>query len=220
MGLFISFTLPIIIIIVVAALYDSLAPEYDKAKKRLFERESEKLKEGKYVVLDLETTGLDKRKCEIIEIGAFKIENMEVTDSFHSFVKPEGKIPKFITKMTGISEKTVKDAPALEKILPEFLEFCQDYTCVAHNAFFDRAFLRNAARSLNLTFPNPFIDTLKIARVHYPFWPNHKLPTVVENLCPDENKKWVKHHSGIEDARVLVDVFLCFLKENKVLLSD
>lgn len=94
-----------------------------------------------YVVLDIETTGLDAVNNEIIEIGAIKIHNRKIIDSFNSFVAPVNSIPAHITKLTGITQDMVKDAPAIKTVLPEFFDFCGDAALAAHNASFDINFI-------------------------------------------------------------------------------
>ena len=76
-----------------------------------------------YVCLDLETTGLDPKTDKIIEIGAVKVRNGEIVDSFQSFVNPGRMLPAKIIELTGIHDEDLKDAPSIEEVLPLFLEF-------------------------------------------------------------------------------------------------
>ena len=85
-----------------------------------------------YVVFDLETTGLSVRKNTIIEIGAVKVSGGKIVDRFSTFVNPKEPIPFQIENLTGISDGMVMDAPEIEEILPEFLEFARDCVLVAH----------------------------------------------------------------------------------------
>src|SRR5688500_13694094 len=84
-----------------------------------------------FVVFDLETTGAKAPPCRITEIGAYKVENCEVTDEFHTLVNPETPIPPFITDLTGISDEMVKDAPRFSARVDEFLMFIGDSVLVA-----------------------------------------------------------------------------------------
>lgn len=84
-----------------------------------------------FVVFDIETTGLSKETESITEIGAVKVVDGKVTDRFSTFVNPERPIPAEITKLTGITNEMVADAPVITEILPRFLEFCQDAVLVA-----------------------------------------------------------------------------------------
>jgi DNA polymerase-3 subunit alpha (Gram-positive type) len=89
-----------------------------------------------FVVLDIETTGLDPRYNELTEVGAVKIVNRKIVDSFHCFVNPQMPIPREITKLTGINDEMVKDAPVIEEVLPRLIDFLGDAVLVAHNALF------------------------------------------------------------------------------------
>lgn len=118
-----------------------------------------------YVVLDLETTGLDPTYDEIIEIGAVKYINGEKISEFTTFVKPEEKIQDYITQLTGITNEMVKDAPKIKKVLPDLVNFLGDSVVIAHNASFDINFIYdNHMYCLNKPFSNDFIDTMRISR--------------------------------------------------------
>lgn len=118
-----------------------------------------------YVVLDLETTGLDPSFDEIIEIAAIRFSNGEKVSEFATLVKPENKIDEYITQLTGITNEMVKNAPKIEKVLPELINFIGDSVIIAHNANFDINFLYdNCMFCLNAPFPNDFIDTMRISR--------------------------------------------------------
>ncbi len=123
-----------------------------------------------FVVLDLETTGLDPTKHEIIEIGAVKVtrdSNKHVT--FQALIKPSKKIPKKITQITGITQEMVeKDGEILESVIKEFLEFIGDLRLVAYNAEFDMGFLKTAAKCFGLTIKNQSSCALKMARRAWP----------------------------------------------------
>jgi DNA polymerase-3 subunit epsilon len=116
-------------------------PAYDEPHKR----KATYLKRAKlmddYVVFDLETTGLKPSESEIIEIGAIKYENNEEVDLFHSYVKPNRHISSRITRINGITDDIVKDAPSIDEALPAFLAFADKETLVAHNAPFDMKFV-------------------------------------------------------------------------------
>ncbi len=118
-----------------------------------------------YIVLDLETTGLDPTFDEIIEIAAVKYSNGEKISEFTTLIKPEEKIDSYITQLTGITNEMVKDAPKIEKILPDLMQFLGDSIVIAHNANFDINFLYdNFMSCMNQPFSNDFIDTMRISR--------------------------------------------------------
>ncbi len=117
------------------------------------------------IILDLETTGLSASRHKITEIAAIKSINGKVVDRFESLVNPERHIPSFITRLTGISDGMVKDAPTIDEVLPEFKIFLGSDMIVAHNSTFDYGFLRHnfLAHSLE-DLPNQHLCTAKLAR--------------------------------------------------------
>ncbi len=172
-----------------------------------------------FVVFDIETTGLDKTKNNITEIGAVKVVNGEITDRWSTFVNPCQPIPEDIVNLTGINDGMVKDAPKIGEILPDFFEFCKDCTLVAHNAAFDTGFIKKAAKDNGLDFTFPYIDTLMLARCMYPNLHNFRLDTLTKHLGVIlEN-----HHRAVDDAKATADVFVKMLEtlreENKTELK-
>ena len=128
------------------------------------EKPSDLLKAEKYVVFDLETTGFSPEKNRIIEFGAVKVENGEITGRFSKFVNPHIPIPYRIKQLTGISDEMVVDADPIEKVLPEFLAFSEGCVLAGHNVSFDIGFVRENCRRLGLDCPFTTVDTLGIAR--------------------------------------------------------
>ena len=117
-----------------------------------------------YVAFDLETTGLSVEENCIIEFGALKVQDGKVARRFMTFVKPEEVISERITEITGITNAMVKDAPSIDQVMKEFVEFCGDDVLIGHNVMFDFRFARKYARRCGYTFEKQGIDTLQIAR--------------------------------------------------------
>lgn len=117
-----------------------------------------------YVVFDIETTGFNSVNDRIIEIGAVRVVEGEIKETFSEFVNPERPIPYKITQLTTITDDMVKDAGTIEEILPQFLKFCEGSVLVAHNAGFDTGFIRENAKRLNLPYDHTVVDTLGLAR--------------------------------------------------------
>ena len=159
-----------------------------------------------FVVFDIETTGFSPVNNKIIEIGAVKIRQGEITDRFSAFVNPGVPIPFEIEKLTSINDSMVMDAPPIEVILPQFLDFCQDAVLVAHNANFDMSFIMENAKRQGISRKFTFVDTLGIARVLLTHQAKHTLDAVAKTLSISlEN-----HHRAVDDAECTAHIFLKF----------
>ena len=95
-----------------------------------------------YIVFDLETSGLDYKTDDILEIGAIKYSNGSEVDRFQTYVKTNKTIPARITEINGISNETVKNAPLIRTALKDFIDFIGDYTLIAFNSDFDMSFIQ------------------------------------------------------------------------------
>ena len=157
-----------------------------------------------FVVFDLETTGLSPMKDEITEIGAVKIKNGQIIDQFHTLVNPGCSIPYRITKLTGISDDLVKNAPKIKDVLPKFMEFCHHNILIAHNAKFDISFIKNKARNINLNVKNAVLDTLALSRICLPHLKRHGLNNIVKHF----GVKLENHHRALDDAQATADIFI------------
>ena len=129
--------------------------------------------------IDVETMGLDERDDEIIDFGAVRLVNGEITERFAQLAHPGRPIPLAIAHLTGITDEAVADAPNQHEALKAFLEFVGDDICVAHNASFDRKFL--VAKSFG-TFDNVVLDTLQLSRILLPTLEHHDLDTLNKAL--------------------------------------
>ncbi|MDY6315197.1 MAG: PolC-type DNA polymerase III [Clostridia bacterium] len=170
--------------------------------------------EDKFVVFDLETTGLSAERDEIIEIGAVKVENGKITDRFSEFVNPHMPIPEKIQKLTGINDGMVADAEGIDVLLPKFLEFSGNCVFVAHNADFDMSFVKAKCKRLGIERSFVSLDTLELSRAMFPELSKHKLDTVAKHLGVSlEN-----HHRACDDAGATAEIMvkcLDILKKEK-----
>ena len=168
--------------------------------------------DSEFIVFDLETTGLSAKNERIIEIGAVRVSNGEIKDSFSSFVNPQKPIPQKITELTGIKDSMVEDAPFEEEAYKSFMKFCgENAVFVAHNADFDCGFMKETAERLGLEFNNTYIDTVVLARQLFPGIKNYKLDTVAKYLKLDD----FNHHRACDDAKILADIFLLMIERLK-----
>ncbi|MGB9821222.1 MAG: PolC-type DNA polymerase III [Pseudothermotoga sp.] len=163
---------------------------------------------SRFVVLDIETTGLHPMFSEIIEIGAVAIEKGQITESFHSLVKPKERLNSFTIEFTKITDQMLEDQPSIEEVLPKFLEFCKNSIVVAHNANFDYRFLRYwIEKVMKVNWKIPVIDTLALAKRLV------KLSSYnLEKLANHFKVGAFSHHRAFEDARVTAQIFVELLK--------
>lgn len=151
----------------------------------------------RYVVLDLETTGLSPRADSITEFAAVVVENGKITREFSRLVKPRKPIPDDVAELTGITNDMVSAAPSINIILPQFLDFIGDNILIGYNIGFDSKFISHACQRFRLRYTNKIIDVLPMARKALPDLPNHKLKTVCQNL----------HITNAHAHRALSDVY-------------
>lgn len=163
--------------------------------------------DSSFVVFDIETTGLSSSNDKIIEIGAVKVENLKIKDTFSQLIYPGLPIPKKITELTGITDADVSGKPEIEEVLPRFLKFCEKSVLVAHNADFDVGFIRINAQRLNLDFDFSYVDTLILSRLLMTSLRNHKLDTIANAL----NISLENHHRAVDDATCTGEIFLKFI---------
>ncbi len=174
--------------------------------------ESEHLLSDEFISFDIETTGLSPNKDRITEIGAVRLKNGEIIESFNTFVNPEMKIPPKITELTGITDQMVADAPSEEEAIRAFYQFCgEDAVLVAHNAEFDTSFIRIAAQRHGMEFSYAYIDSLPMCRSMLKDIKNCKLDTVAKYLKLDP----FNHHRASDDATVLAKIFAVLLTRLK-----
>lgn len=160
--------------------------------------------EGTFICFDIETTGLSAARDKITEIGAVKVENGVITDTFSTFANPEMPIPQKITQLTGITDDMVKDAPSQSEAVGAFLEFAGDNVLVAHNAPFDTSFIAKACEDMGREYNYTSIDTVAISRAILTDIKNCKLDTVAKFLRLGD----FNHHRATDDAEMLARIFI------------
>ena len=176
----------------------------------LFEENVKKdyLMNNEFVVFDIETTGLDYMTHTLTEIGAVKIKNGKIIETFSTLINPEQEISSEITKITGITQEMVKDAPKLNDIIPDFFKFCKNSILVGQNVQFDFGFIDYYSRQINYVFDHEKDDTMIIAKKHM-FLKNYKLKTIAESL----NVPLINAHRAINDALATAKVFIKLIEK-------
>ncbi len=160
-----------------------------------------------FVVFDLETTGFSPVNNRIIEIGAVKVQGGVITDRYSTFVNPDVPIPFEIEKLTGIHDEMVVDAPRIDKVLPQFLQFCGGCVMVAHNADFDMGFVMENCKRLGHPDEFTYVDTVGISRMLFPGQAKHTL----DALCKTLDISLENHHRAVDDAEATAHIFEKFI---------
>lgn len=184
-------------------------------KKEIVSNFDENKEYSTFVVFDIETTGLSAVNDMITEIGAIKVENGKIIDTFSQLINPERPIPEKITNLTGITDDMVKDKPTIGEIINDFKEFIKDHVLVAHNASFDVGFIREKFKLFNLDLNNPVLDTLELSRAVFPDLKSHKLNIIANHL----NIELINHHRAVDDAKATAEILikiLDILKEKNI----
>ena len=162
------------------------------------------IEKSAYVVLDVETTGLNTFADSIIEIGAVRFENGVEVDSFSELIDPQRPLPDKIVEITGITSAMLSGKRTLREVMPDFAKFCEGAVLVAHNAAFDMSFFRRAFPLIGREFDFVTLDTLALARNLYPNSKNHKLGTLAKML----GVSLVNAHRAVHDARATAQVMM------------
>ena len=165
-----------------------------------------------YVIIDVETTGIDSDKDELIEISAVKVKGEEIIKEFDSFIKPMVPIPAVVTELTGITDSMVEQSPSIKDVLTGFLEFIGNDVLVCHNAPFALSFLnRNARELFGMVIGNDYIDTNRIAKKRLPQLRTRVLPALVDYYGIN-----VAGESGLlTDCHIVKEVYECLYHHRK-----
>ena len=152
--------------------------------------------DGEFVAFDLETTGLSPENDTIIEIGAVVLQRGKEISRFQTFVDPKRPLERKIIDLTGITDEMLRDAPTIDKVLPEFLAFVGDRPLIAHNAKFDTGFIRAECQRQGIEYNLTSVDTLPLSQQLLPQLSKFKLDVVAKALTlPSFN-----HHRAADDA--------------------
>lgn len=166
-----------------------------------------------YTIFDTETTGLSPDQGDrIIEMAAVKIIDGKITDEkFDALVNPQIPISLSASAVNGITDDMVRGKPAMDKVLPKFLNFVGDSALVAHNAKFDKKFLQAEINKAGINLPIPkFVCTLDLSRKIFSYERSHNLDKVAERLNIRIEEK--DRHRALGDVLITAQVFIKFLE--------
>ncbi len=156
-----------------------------------------------YTVIDIETTGLSPIVNEIIQLSALKIRNDKIVDSFTSFVKPSGRISSFISSLTGITNDMVANAPQINDVLNDYIDFIGNDIIVGHNVHFDINFIHSKRiKYFNQGLSNNYVDTCRMSRKICPI-NSHKL----DNVARYYNVDSTGHHRADNDCKMTFEIY-------------
>jgi len=170
---------------------------------------------GRFLVVDLETTGMKSDQANIIEVGAVEVDGFQLGRELSSLVNPGMPVPYFIQRLTGIHNHMLRAAPSLEEVLPSLEGMLRGRVLVAHNLRFDRAFLKRAWRDIwDMTLEGPAMCTLQLSRNVYPELASHKLDSLAAHLDlrPEKNGKNSRHRA-LGDAKLTARALIKILQK-------
>lgn len=167
-----------------------------------------------YTVLDIETTGLNPQNDYITEISAIKYRNNRRVDEFSSLVKPDFSIPYYITRLTGIDDAMVADAPSIDEVILSFMDFLADDIIAGYNVGFDLSFIaENLAGYYAKRLANNYVDVMKLAQNELPFLGRYKQTAVAEYF----NIATAGAHRALVDCNICNG---CYQKLKELAVAD
>jgi len=173
------------------------------------------LSKGRFLVVDLETTGMKPGKSRIIEIGAVEVDGLSLGRNLSSLVFPGKSVPPFISSLTGITNSMVVSAPRLEDVLPLFKRMLKGRVFVAHNSRFDRSFLEHAWQAVwgeELTAPD--LCTVKLSRRVFPELESHNLDSLTSRLhIRPESPNHKARHRALGDAIMTASALIKIIRK-------
>lgn len=156
-----------------------------------------------YIALDLETTGLNPSRDRILEIGAVRVFDGQIEETYETLVNPGRKLDKRIEELTGITDEMAAGGMDTRTAVTGLVEFCGELPLLGHNILFDYSFLKQNTMNLSLPFEKEGIDTLKIARVLFPKMEHRSL----QSLCCYYQIRQEKAHRAVSDALSAMELY-------------
>ena len=164
------------------------------------------------VFVDIETNGGNGDRGRITEIAIIRVEDGEVVEEYSSLVNPGGSIPYWITKLTGISNSDVADAPYFDEIAPEVHRMLDGAIFVAHNVRFDFSFIKRQLEAVGYTFRPKLFCTVRMSRMMYPEHTGHSLEKIINRHAISTESR----HRAYADAKAILDFTKLAIEEKGI----
>lgn len=163
-----------------------------------------------FAVVDIETTGGNFHQDRIIEVAVVIHNGVQVVAEYTSLVNPEKPIQPFISRLTGISNKMVKDAPTFEDIAEELADVLKGHVFVAHNVRFDYGFIKASFKRVGISYRAPHFCTVELSREIFPGYPSYSLGKLSRSMGIS-----VAHrHRAFGDAAATAELLSRMVAEN------
>jgi DNA polymerase-3 subunit epsilon len=166
-----------------------------------------------FAIIDIETTGNKHNYGKITEIAIYQHNGEKITGSFSTLLNPEMDIPLFITRLTGISNRMVENAPRFYEVAKKIIEMTQGRTFIAHNVSFDYKFIKEEFKRLGYDYNKKTLCTVKLARQLLPGHKSYSLGKICSDLGIEINGR----HRAAGDALATVKLFEIILEKNKTI---
>jgi len=160
-----------------------------------------------YAVVDVETNGCRADADRVIEVAVVRVERRRIVDRWRTLLRPDRPIPRWITRLTGISEDDVADAPAFDEVAGELVRRMRGAVFVAHNAAFDARFLRAEFTRAARDWSPPILCTVRLARRLLPGVPGHSLDMLAAHFFVEIRDR----HRALGDAEATAEILLRLL---------
>lgn len=152
-----------------------------------------------YIVLDFETSGLNVHNCEVLEVGALKVFDNQIVDTFSTLVHPQFEVSPLALEVNGLQMKELITAPSAYQVFKKFFDFISDNKLVGYNiSTFDLPILKRYAAPFNIVLSNEVDDVLQLAKRKLSDLPNYKLTTVASYFQLNTSNA----HRALVDCRI------------------
>ena len=155
------------------------------------------------VFIDIETSGSKPEHSRVIEVAAIRVEQSKVVDTYQSLINPREPLPWQITRVTGLTDDDLFEAPRFEEIAPSLLSILKDATFVAHNVQFDYRFLQAEFNRLGISFAMPHLCTVRLSRTLFPQYRKHNLDAIIQRFGIETPSR----HRAMGDAEAMLNFY-------------